>query len=51
MIESRLARKFQAPISALEIEAKAIDIGLLLAKDHGFHDVILERDSLIRINL
>ena len=38
-----------APLGPLEAEAKAFEVGLQLARDIGYHDVILEGDSLILV--
>ena len=38
-----------APLGPLEAEAKAFEVGLQLARDMGYHDVILEGDTLILV--
>ncbi|XP_023897130.1 uncharacterized protein LOC112009010 [Quercus suber] len=45
-----LSRKVNAPLGALEVEAKAIEVGLEFARDVGIHDFILEGDSLVVYN-
>lgn len=49
-LRAALTRKFRASLDAVGIEAKAMETGLLFAKDRGFTDVTLEGDSLILIN-
>ena len=44
-----MCRSIAAPLRPLEVEAKAFEAGLQLARDMGFHDVILEGDSLILV--
>ena len=41
-----LCRKIKAPLGALEVEAKAYEAGLLLARHLGLRDGVLEGDSL-----
>ena len=41
-----LCRKINAPLGALEVEAKAYEAGLLLARHLGLRDRVLEGDSL-----
>ena len=38
-----LSRKLNAPLGALEVEAKAFEVGLEFAHDVGVHDFVLER--------
>ena len=45
-----LSRKLNAPLGALEVEAKAFEVGLEFARDVGVHDFILEGDSLVVYN-
>ncbi|XP_050246259.1 uncharacterized protein LOC126694211 [Quercus robur] len=45
-----MSKKVLAPLGALESEAKAFEAGLLLARDIGIQDVILEGDSLVIYN-
>ena len=45
-----LSRKLNAPLGALEVEAKAFDVGLEFARDVGVQDFILEGDSLVVYN-
>ena len=44
-----MIRSISAPLGPLEAEAKAFEVGLQLARDMGYHDVILEGDTLILI--
>nr|XP_023904447.1 uncharacterized protein LOC112016166 [Quercus suber] len=39
-----LSRKLNAPMGALEVEAKAFEVGLEFARDVGVHDFVLEGD-------
>ena len=41
-----LSKKFQCPLGAIEVEAKAFKSGLEFAKDMGIQDFVLEGDSL-----
>lgn len=41
-----LSKKFQCPLRAIEVEAKAFESGLEFAKDMGSRDFVLEEDSL-----
>ena len=41
-----MSRKLHAPLSVVEAEAKATEMGLQFAKDIGVRDIILEGDSL-----
>ena len=43
-------KKIEAPMGALEAEAKAFEVGLQFAKDMLIHDFILEGDSLLLVN-
>ena len=45
-----MCRKIKASLGALEVEAKAYEAGLLLARHLGLRDVVLEGDSLILSN-
>ena len=45
-----LSRKINAPLGALEVEAKAFEVGLEFARDVGVQDFILEGDSLVVYN-
>ena len=45
-----LSRKLSAPLGALEVEAKAFEVGLEFARDVGVHDFVLEDDSLVVYN-
>ena len=49
-VEAVMSRKVLAPLGALEAETKAFEAGLLLARDIGIHDIILEGDSLVIFN-
>lgn len=42
-----LCKKIQAPLGAIEVEAKAFELGLLLGKEVGILNFVLEGDSLI----
>ena len=44
-----MCRSIAVPLGPLEVEAKAFEVGLQLARDIGYHDVILEGDSLILV--
>ena len=41
-----LCRKIKAPLQVLEVEAKAYEAGMLLARHLGLQDGLLEGDSL-----
>ena len=45
-----LSKKISAPLKAVEIEAKAVEVGLQFAKDLSIQDFILEGDSLLAVN-
>ena len=45
-----LSKKILAPLKAVEIEAKAVEVGLQFAKDLSVQEFILEGDSLLVIN-
>ena len=45
-----LSKKIWVPLKAIEIEAKAVEVGLQFAKDLSIRDFILEGDSLLVIN-
>ncbi|XP_075633540.1 uncharacterized protein LOC142606004 [Castanea sativa] len=53
-LEGRLvgacSKKIQAPLGLVEVEAKAVEFGLLFAKDMMIRDFILEGDSLVLMN-
>ena len=49
-VEAAMSKKVLAPLGALQSEAKAFEAGLLLARDIGIQDVILEGDSLVIYN-
>ena len=44
-----LSKKFQFPFDAIEIEAKALETGLVFAREIGIQDLVLESDSLLLI--
>ena len=41
-----ICKKFQVPLGAVEVEAKALEAGMFFAVDMGIQDFILEGDSL-----
>ena len=45
-----LSQKLNAPLGALEVEAKAVEVALQFARDVGISDFIMEVDSLIVYN-
>ena len=45
-----LSKKINAPLGALEVEAKAVKQGLLFARDIGINDFIMEGDSMVVYN-
>ncbi|XP_065633571.1 uncharacterized protein LOC136069217 [Quercus suber] len=49
-VEVALCKKVEAPLGALEVEAKALEAGLLFARDVGLQDVVLEGDSINLVN-
>ncbi|XP_050248967.1 uncharacterized protein LOC126696240 [Quercus robur] len=49
-VEAAMSKKVLDLLGALETEAKAFEAGLLLARDIGIQDVILEGDSLVIYN-
>ncbi|XP_050258883.1 uncharacterized protein LOC126703864 [Quercus robur] len=49
-VKVAMSKKVLVPLGALEVEAKAFEAGLLLAKDIGIQDVILEGGSLVIYN-
>ena len=46
-----LCKKIQATFGAIEVKAKAFELGLLFAKKVGILDFVLEGDSFILFNL
>ena len=44
------SRKLEAPLVAIEAEAKAVELGLLFARDLSIQDFTLESDLLTLIN-
>ncbi|KAK9996900.1 hypothetical protein SO802_021586 [Lithocarpus litseifolius] len=46
-----LCRKIKAPLQVLEVEAKAYEAGMLLARHLGLHGGVLEGDSLTISNV
>ena len=49
-VEAALSKKVDAPLGAVEVEAKALEAGCLFARDVGLQDVVLEGDSINLIN-
>lgn len=49
-LEAALSKKIPIPLGAVEVEAKAFEVGLLFAKEVGVRDAILEGDSMIIYN-
>nr|POE54787.1 hypothetical protein CFP56_47623 [Quercus suber] len=41
-----LSKKFECPLGAIEVKAKAFEFGLEFGKDVGIQDFVLEGDSL-----
>lgn len=46
-VEAALSKRIEAPLRALEAEAKAFEAGILFAKDIGIQEFILEGDSTV----
>ena len=46
-LKAAMTMKLHAPLGALEVEAKAFEVGMQFAKDVGIQDVVLEGDSII----
>ena len=44
------SRKLKAPLGAIEVEAKAVELGLLFARDVSIQDFTLESNLLTLIN-
>ncbi|KAL0003498.1 hypothetical protein SO802_017279 [Lithocarpus litseifolius] len=49
-IVAALSQKINAPLGALEVEAKAVEIALQFARDVSISDFIMEGDSLVIYN-
>ena len=49
-VEATTSKKVWVPLGALEAEALVFEAGLLLARDIGIQDVILEGESLVIYN-
>ena len=45
-VVAALSKRINAPLGAVEAEAKAFETGLQFAKDIGVQDIILEGDSI-----
>ena len=45
-VVAALSKRLNAPLGAVEAEAKAFETGLQFAKDIGVQDIILEGDSI-----
>ncbi|XP_075669860.1 uncharacterized protein LOC142639587 [Castanea sativa] len=46
-VEAALSKRIEAPLGAVEVEAKAFEASILFAKDIGIHEFILEGESTI----
>ncbi|XP_023914729.2 uncharacterized protein LOC112026278 [Quercus suber] len=49
-VEAAMSKKIKAPLGSMEVEAKALEVGLMLARDVGLQEVALEGDSLSLIS-
>ncbi|XP_065636023.1 uncharacterized protein LOC111983043 isoform X1 [Quercus suber] len=49
-VVAALSQKINAPLGALEVEAKAVEIALQFAMDVGVYEFIMEGDSLVVYN-
>ena len=49
-VVAALSQKLNAPLGALEVEAKAVEVAILFARDVGISDFIMVGDSLIVYN-
>ena len=45
------SKKIMAPLGAVETKAKAFEFGLQFARDLLIHDLVLEGDSLVIVNV
>ena len=45
-----VVKKIDAPLGAIEVEAKAVEMGLQFSKDMSIQDFTLESDSLSLVN-
>ncbi|KAK9992106.1 hypothetical protein SO802_027091 [Lithocarpus litseifolius] len=50
LIVAALSQKINAPLGALEVEAKAVEVALQFARDVGISDLIIEGDSFVIYN-
>lgn len=50
MVIGAMSKKFLLPFGPMEVEAKAVEKGLLFARDIGVLEIILEGDSLAVVN-
>nr|XP_023883817.1 uncharacterized protein LOC111996113 [Quercus suber] len=48
-VVTAMCRKLDLPLSALETEAKALEIGVTFAEEEGLRDVVFESDSQLTI--
>ena len=49
-VETTLCKKIMAPMGAVEAKVKAFEAGLLLAKDTGVKDLVVEGDFVMVLN-
>ena len=49
-VVAAMCRKLDLPLGVLETEAKALEMGVVFAKEVGLRDVVFEADSQVLIN-
>ncbi|XP_065632317.1 uncharacterized protein LOC136068724 [Quercus suber] len=49
-VEAALSKKIMASMGAVEVEVNTFEAGMLLAKDTGVEDLVLEGDSVMVLN-